>query len=166
MCQGYIIWVRRYRVKSSPLQVFCNQLVDKISVSKTLNILVAGFFFWVAEPQPGNLFLVVLFIVGKFWSVLYLVRSVEVFRGSCQALGPVCELWQVLMVGFELSYGDLLVFVCLSPSVVVVLVVGGGIDGFLGIVCHSSGPSMTVHCCSLLLFLHVGPSVWLAHVVL
>ena len=92
VCQGYIIGVRQYRVKSSPLQVFCNRLIDKISVSKTLNILVAGFFFWVAEPQPGNVFLVVLFIVGKFWSVLYLVRSVEVFRGSCQAWGPVFEL--------------------------------------------------------------------------
>ena len=36
------------------------------------------------------------------------------------------------MIGFKLSYGDPLVVVCLSPAVVVVWVVGGGIDGFLG----------------------------------
>ena len=74
MCQGYIIEVRQYRVKSSPLQVFCNQLVDKISVSKTLNILVAGFFFGVVKSRPGSVFFVVLFAVDNVLSVCCFVR--------------------------------------------------------------------------------------------
>ena len=82
VCQGYIIGVRRYRVKSPPLQVFCNQLVDKISVSKTLNALVAGSFFWVVGSQLGRVFFVVSFVVGSVGSVCCLLRcSVEVVSG-------------------------------------------------------------------------------------
>ena len=78
------------------------------------------------------------------------------------------------VVGFELSHCNPMVDLCLSPLavtndlrvVVAVWAVGGEIDGFLGIVCHLFGLSMTVCCHDFLLFLHVGPSVWLAHVVL
>ena len=49
---------------------------------------------------------------------------------------------------------------------VVVLVVGGENDDFLGIVCHSSGLGMIVCCRDFLLSRLVGPSVWWAHVVL
>ena len=94
VCQGYIIGVRRYRVKSSPLQVFCNQLVDKISVSKTLNMWVGGFFFWVVGLWPGSVFVVVLFAAGRFWWVLCSVCVIGVFRGFCQAWRPMFELWQ------------------------------------------------------------------------
>ena len=99
VCQGYIIGVRRSRVKSSPLQVFCNQLVDNISVSKPLNILVAGFFFWVVELWPGSVFFVVLFAVGSVWSVCRLVCLVEVVQGHYQVPGLVFEFCQVLVVG-------------------------------------------------------------------
>ena len=78
------------------------------------------------------------------------------------------------VVGFEFSYCDPLVVVCLSPcvvardlyGVVVVWVVGGETDDFLGIVCHSFGLSMTVHHRDFLLSPRVGPSVLLVHVVL
>ena len=78
------------------------------------------------------------------------------------------------VVDFELSYCDPRVVVCLSlyvvacdlHVVVVVWVVGGETDDFLGIICHSLGLSMTVHCCDFLLSLRVGPSIWSAHVVL
>ena len=43
---------------------------------------------------------------------------------------------------------------------VVVLVAGGGNDDFVGIVCHSSGPSMIVRCHDFLLSRLAGPSVW------
>ena len=75
--------------------------------------------------------------------------------------------WCRYVVDFELSYCDPRVVVYLSPyivacalHVVVVWVVGGEIDDFLGIVCHSSGLSMTVRCRDFLLSLLVGPSVW------
>ena len=62
------------------------------------------------------------------------------------------------VVDFELSYCDPRVVVYLSPNVVaralhivVVWVVGGETDDFLGIVCHSSGLSMTVRCRDFLL---------------
>ena len=70
------------------------------------------------------------------------------------------------VVGFELSYVDPLVVVCLLPMVVVVWLVGGEIDGFLGIVCHSFGLSVIDRCRDFLLSPCVGPRVWLAHVVL
>ena len=69
------------------------------------------------------------------------------------------------MVDFETS--------CCSPQVVVdplsrvvyalhvvVLVVGGENNDFLGIVCHSSGLGMIVHCRDFLLSRLFGPSVW------
>ena len=75
-CQCYVIGVRQYRVKSSPLQVFCNQLVDKISVSKTLNILVASFFFWVVQLRPGSVFLTsYLQWVGSGWCGVLFIPS-------------------------------------------------------------------------------------------
>ena len=43
---------------------------------------------------------------------------------------------------------------------VVVLVVGGEIGDFLGIVCRSSGLGMIVRCRDFLLSHLVGPSVW------
>ena len=91
VCQGYVIGVRRYRVESSPLQVFCNQLVDKISVSKTLNMWVEDFFFWAVGLQPSSMFFVVLYAESRFWQVLYLVCVARVFRGYYQAQGPVFE---------------------------------------------------------------------------
>ena len=43
---------------------------------------------------------------------------------------------------------------------VVVLVAGGENDGFVGIVCHSSGLGMIVRCRDFLLSRLFGPSVW------
>ena len=70
-----------------------------------------------------------------------------------------------VMVDFETS--------CCSPQVVVdplirvvyalhvvVLVMGGENDDFLGIVCHSSGPGMIVRCRDFLGSRLFGPSVW------
>ena len=78
------------------------------------------------------------------------------------------------VVDFELSYCDPRVVVCLLPYlvaralhvVVVVWVLVGETNDFLGIVCHSFGLSMIVHCRDFLLSLRVGPSVWSARVVL
>ena len=49
-------------------------------------------------------------------------------------------------------------FVCALR--VVVLVAGRGNDDFVGIVCHSSGPSMVVCYRDFILSRLVGPSVW------
>ena len=57
------------------------------------------------------------------------------------------------VVGFKFSYGDPLVVVCSLPMVVAVYAMGGEIDGFLGIVCHSFGLSMTARCRDFLLSL-------------
>ena len=70
-----------------------------------------------------------------------------------------------VMVDFETS--------CCSPQVVVdplsrvvyalhvvVLVMGGENDDFLGIVCHSSGLGMIVRCRDFLRSRLFGPSVW------
>ena len=69
------------------------------------------------------------------------------------------------IVDFEtLCCGPRVVVDCVSCVAcalrVVVLVAGGGNDDFVGIVCHSSGPSMIVRYRDFLLSRLVGPSVW------
>ena len=84
------------------------------------------------------------FTPGSVWLVCCLVRSVEVVQGFYQAPWRVFGTCQVLVVGFELSYDGLPVVARSSPAVVVVWVMGGEIDGFLGIFCRSFGLSMIV----------------------
>ena len=68
------------------------------------------------------------------------------------------------MVGFELSCGGLPVVA--RSSLAVVVAMGGGIDDFLGIFCHSFGLGMIVRYLGFLKLSHVGPRVWLAYAVL
>ena len=136
----------------------------KISVSKTLNALVAGSFFWVVGCRPGSVFFVVLFIVGSVWLVCRLVRLVEVVQGFYQVPWRAFGACQVLVVGFELSCGGLPVVA--RSSLAVVVAMGGGIDDFLGIFCHSFGLGMIVRYLGFLKLSHVGPRVWLAYAVL
>ena len=96
---------------------------------------MAGSLFWVAGLRPGSVFFVVSFVVGSVWLVCCLVRSVKVVQGFYQV--P----WRAF--GFELLHGSLPVVKHLSLAVVVAM--GGGIDDFLGIFCHSFGLSMIVH---------------------
>ena len=103
---------------------------------------MAGSFFWVAGLRLGRVFFVVLFVMGSVWLVCCLVRSGEVVQGFYQVPWRAFGACQVLMVGFELSHGSLLVVVRLSLAVVVAI--GRGIDDFLGIFCHSFGLSMIV----------------------
>ena len=104
---------------------------------------MASSFFWIAGLPPSSVFFVVSFVVGSVWLVCCLVRSIEVVQGFYQDPWRALGACQVLMVGFDLSHGSLLVVVRLSLAVVVAI--GRGIDDFLGIFCHSFGLSMIVH---------------------
>ena len=101
---------------------------------------MAGSFFWVVGLRPGSVFFVVLFVVGSVWSVCCLVHSVEVVQEFCQAPRCMFGVCQMLVVGSEFPYDDLLVVARLSLAVVAAM--GGGIDDFSGISCHLFGLGM------------------------